>query len=55
MAAERLGRRALLMEIDPAYCDVIVRRWQEYTGRRVQGWRGNEVEERDGAVPEDQA
>ena len=55
LAAERLGRRAYLMEIDPAYCDVIVRRCQAYTGRRAQGWRGNEVEERDGAVLEDQA
>ncbi len=41
MAAERLGRRALLMEIDPAYCDVIVQRWQDHTGRQAQGWRGN--------------
>ena len=41
MAAERLGRRALLMEIDPAYCDVIVRRWQEHTGEKADGWRGN--------------
>ena len=41
MAAERLGRRALLMEIDPAYCDVIVQRWQEHTGETADGWRGN--------------
>ena len=32
IAAERTGRRAVLMEIDPAYADVIVRRWQETTG-----------------------
>jgi DNA modification methylase len=42
IAAERLGRRAYLMEIDPAYCDVIVTRWQEYTGRKAEGWRGND-------------
>ena len=42
MAAERMGRRALLMEIDPAYCDVIVQRWQEHTGEMADGWRGNE-------------
>ena len=42
MAAERMGRRAFLMEIDPAYCDVIVRRWQEYTGREADGWKGND-------------
>ncbi len=41
MAAERLGRRALLMEIDPAYCDVIAQRWQEHTGETADGWRGN--------------
>ena len=33
IAAEKLGRQARLMEIDPPYCDVIVRRWQEYAGK----------------------
>ena len=28
--------RAFLMEIDPAYCDVIVRRWEEFTGRKAE-------------------
>lgn len=32
IASERLGRRAFLMELDPPYCDVIVQRWQEFTG-----------------------
>lgn len=32
IAAERTGRRAVLLELDPAYADVIVRRWQETTG-----------------------
>ncbi len=45
IAAERMGRRAFLMEIDPAYCDVIVQRWQEFTGEKAQGWRGNGAEE----------
>jgi DNA modification methylase len=35
IAAEKLGRRARLMEIDPPYSDVIVRRWQEYTGGKA--------------------
>lgn len=32
MAAERSGRRARLLEIDPAYVDVILRRWRDETG-----------------------
>ncbi|HKX45976.1 MAG TPA: DNA methyltransferase, partial [Planctomycetota bacterium] len=32
-AAEQLGRRAFLMEIDPLYADVIVARWQKLSGR----------------------
>ncbi len=36
MAAEQTGRRAFLMEIDPAYCDVIVQRWEEFTGRKAE-------------------
>jgi DNA modification methylase len=32
IAAEQTGRRALLVEIDPAYCDVIVQRWEAFTG-----------------------
>jgi len=41
IAAERLDRRAFLMELDPAYCDVIVQRWQAHTGKKAEGWRGN--------------
>ena len=32
MAAERTGRRAFGLELDPVYTDTIVRRWQNYTG-----------------------
>ncbi len=28
-------RHAYLMEIDPLYCDVIAKRWQDYTGRHA--------------------
>jgi len=35
IGCERRGRQARLMEIDPKYCDVIVRRWQEFTGRQT--------------------
>jgi DNA modification methylase len=33
IAAERTGRKARAMEIDPAYVDVAIRRWQTYTGK----------------------
>jgi len=33
IAAEKTGRHARVMEYDPGYCDVIVRRWQKYTGK----------------------
>jgi site-specific DNA-methyltransferase (adenine-specific) len=33
IAAERINRKARLMELDPAYCDVIVQRWQAFTGK----------------------
>ena len=34
IAAEKTGRRARLVEIDPLYCDVIVSRWQKLTGKK---------------------
>jgi len=33
LAAEQLGRKCYGMEIDPTYCDVIVRRWETLTGK----------------------
>ncbi|MBI1186063.1 MAG: DNA methylase N-4 [Alphaproteobacteria bacterium] len=35
IAAEKTGRRARLLELDPAYCDTIIRRWQNFTGKRA--------------------
>jgi DNA modification methylase len=35
VAAERVGRRCLGMEIDPGYVDVAVTRWERYTGHRA--------------------
>ena len=36
MAAERTGRLGRLIEIDPIYCDVIVRRWQKISGKSAR-------------------
>lgn len=33
IAAEQTGRRCYMVELDPKYCDVIVRRWQNLTGQ----------------------
>lgn len=33
LAAERIGRRAYCLELDPSYADVAIRRWQRFTGR----------------------
>jgi DNA modification methylase len=35
IAAERIHRHARLMELDPAYCDVIVKRWEDFTGKKA--------------------
>jgi site-specific DNA-methyltransferase (adenine-specific) len=35
IAAEKNGRVARLMELDPKYCDVIVKRWQDFTGQKA--------------------
>ncbi|MCB1483924.1 MAG: ParB N-terminal domain-containing protein [Hyphomicrobiaceae bacterium] len=35
MAAERCGRKARVIEIDPLYCDTIICRWQAYTGKQA--------------------
>jgi len=35
IACERSGRQARLVEMEPKYCDVIIRRWQEYSGKQA--------------------
>ena len=36
IACEQLNRKCYMMELDPKYCDVIVKRWEEYTGKKAQ-------------------
>lgn len=35
IAAEQLQRNAFIMELDERFCDVIIRRWEEYTGEKA--------------------
>lgn len=35
IACEKTGRHSRLMELDPKYCDVIIKRWQEFTGKQA--------------------
>jgi DNA modification methylase len=36
IAAEQTGRKAFLMELDPLYCDVIVQRFEQFTGEQAE-------------------
>ena len=36
IAAEQTGRKAFLMELDPLYCDVIVQRYEQFTGKKAE-------------------
>lgn len=36
MAAEQLARSCYTVELDPAYIDVIIKRWEEYTGDNAE-------------------
>ena len=36
IGAEQTGRKAFLMELDPKYCDVIVKRWENFTGKKAE-------------------
>lgn len=35
IACEKTGRRALMMELDPKYCDVIINRYEQFTGKKA--------------------
>ena len=35
VACEKTNRNCYMMELDPKYCDVIIKRWQDYTGKKA--------------------
>jgi hypothetical protein len=66
IAAEKTGRKARVLELDPLYCDTIIRRWQRLTGKFARlvetGERFDELEEQrpanqgtEGARPDEDA
>lgn len=46
IACEKIGRHCRMAEIDPTYCDVIVERWEKYTGRKAKLVTGSAGRER---------
>ena len=45
IAAEQLGRRCYMMELDPHYADVIIKRWEVFTGKEAQLRNGDDTED----------
>ena len=43
IAAEQAGRNSFLMELDPLYCDVIVERYEKFTGTKTTRLSAEEV------------
>jgi DNA modification methylase len=44
IGAEQTGRKAFIMELDPKYCDVIVKRWEDFTGKKAELLTFSEIE-----------
>jgi len=44
IAAEQTGRHSYLMELDMLYCDVIVQRWEKFTGKKAERIAASETE-----------
>lgn len=45
IACAKHGREARLIEIDPRYCDVILRRWEKWSGGKAVNEEGRSFEE----------
>jgi len=39
IAAEKTNRKCYGMELDPKYCDVIIKRWEDFTGKKAKLWK----------------
>ena len=39
IACEKTGRKCYGIELDPKYCDVIVQRWEDFTGKKAEQWK----------------
>lgn len=53
IACQQLGRPCFALELEPKYCDVIVSRWETYTGKKAQLMRGkNKIQETTNAKTE---
>ena len=39
IVAEQLEGKSYNMELDPKYCDVIVKRWEDFTGKKAELWK----------------
>jgi DNA modification methylase len=52
IAAEQSGRRAFLMGLDPLYAEVVVQRWEKFTGRKAERSKTSERAKDTAASPE---
>jgi len=47
IAAQKSGRHCRMMELDPAYCDVIVKRWEDFTGKKALRYQADNTSDQD--------
>jgi site-specific DNA-methyltransferase (adenine-specific) len=52
IACEKQNRHCRMMELDPKYCDVIIKRWQEFTGKQAVNKNGKTYDELSVAEPQ---